>query len=135
MATARDRYEVITRLEGIGFSYNEAVSLRRVAMALSRWSERECNGEIERDETTGKPYACYEHRGLDGKWFRSRSPIADKESAAANRLGAIMAGHPELWAYQQGDPRGASLYIGRKERIPKGSEVDNCYSSFGVAVY
>ena len=44
-------------LSRAGFSYSEAQALRRIEMTLHRWAEHECNGEIERDETTGKAYA------------------------------------------------------------------------------
>lgn len=55
MNTTKAKFELISRLRELGFSYEEAAELRRIEMTLSRWSEAECNGEIERDETTGKP--------------------------------------------------------------------------------
>lgn len=48
-----DRNEVIYRLNNLGFSTTEADSLRRIAITLHNWHEKECgmdNGCIERDE-------------------------------------------------------------------------------------
>ncbi len=78
-------------------------------MTLRRWFEHECNGDIQRDETTDKPYAHVQHYYQGG--MESRYPIADRETGARKRLAAIMANYPTLTAYVQGDPRGCSLYI------------------------
>lgn len=130
MTTKKQRTEVLYRLYEMGFSASEADQLRRISMTLTRWFEAECNGEIQRDEATGIPYR-YVNPGMSDRRYR----IPDGETGADKRLNRIMEEHRELWAYRQGDPRGASLYIGRKDRIPEGSRVENCYSSFGVAVY
>jgi hypothetical protein len=53
MATQKQKFELYSRLGELGFSYDEAVQLRRIEMTLSRWSEAECNGEIERNEEKG----------------------------------------------------------------------------------
>ncbi len=37
--TAKERYEVLSRLEKAGISYEHANALRRISMTLSRWSE------------------------------------------------------------------------------------------------
>lgn len=37
------------QLQGLGFTYDEADALRRMQMTLSRWSEHECNGNIQRE--------------------------------------------------------------------------------------
>ena len=45
-------------LLNLGFTTDEAASLRRISLTLRRWYERECGddyGCIERDETTGRP--------------------------------------------------------------------------------
>jgi hypothetical protein len=49
------------------------------------------------------------------------------------RLKAIMAGHPALSYYVQGDPRGAVLYILRAGDVPEGESADSYYSR-GVVV-
>lgn len=119
--------EVVRNLARIGVSGDDAIELRRIAMTLHRWSELECNGEVERDEETGKTYYAREGR-------RSKQPCADREYGAKRRLAAIMHRHPLLTAYIQGDPRGAPLYVIERERIG-GRDIDSCYSSIGIAVY
>ena len=124
------RGECIDRLLRLGIDYDDALALRRIAMTLHLWHERECgtgSGCIERDETTGKAY-----------WLNSnnmhRSPIADREKGARKRLAKLMAKYPTLTAYIQSDPRGAALYILRPEDMIPGHSVDSYYSR-GVAVY
>lgn len=131
----RDIINLFDRLRALGFSLEECESLRRIEMTLHRWAELECgNGNnygswaIERNETTGKPYMCnYPH---DGK--SRRRPVADREKGALKRLAAIMANHPELVSYHQGDPRGCQLYIVSKSDLA-GLPVDQAYTR-GVAV-
>lgn len=125
------------RMYDLGFSYDEADQLRRIQLTLHRWSEQECGDgndhaswAIERDEVTGKPFRCvYPHNRPS-----YRTPIADREKGALRRLNALMAKHPRLWAYQQGDPRGCALYVGRLADLP-GDFLDslNSYYTRGVA--
>ena len=127
--TAKERYEVIARLEKLGIDYQTAQQLRRISMTLQRWFERECgtdNGCIERDETTGKPY------WLNATTMR-RYPIPDREKGAMARLRSIMSRLKGLVPYIQGDCRGASLYILRQEDV-KDQNIDQVYTR-GVAVY
>ena len=123
--------EMITRLTRAGIESDDAHALRRIAMTLHRWSERECNGEIERDEVTGKTYAVY---GQNGPGKISRYRTADRERGAQKRLIEIMARYPSMVAYLQGDPRGAPLYV-----IPRAQlgdrDVSAYYSSVGIAVH
>jgi hypothetical protein len=132
--TAKERAEVINRLINLGITYSHAGQLRRIAMTLRNWFERECGSEngdcIERDETTGKPFVTYEA----GAGPRKRYPIADKEAGARKRLAAIMAGYRrKLVPYVQGDCRGASLHIIRRKDA-RGQNLDQVYNR-GVAVY
>jgi hypothetical protein len=135
--TAKERYEVLSRLEKAGISYEHANALRRISMTLSRWGELECGDgndycswSIERDEVTDKPYmATYPH---DGK--SRRRPVADREKGALKRLQAIMSKYPDLLAYHQTDPRGCAVYVLRKDDVPVGSSIDSVYNR-GVAVY
>jgi hypothetical protein len=104
---------LLNDLAALGFTYAEANRLRRIEMTLSRWSTAECNGEIVRDEETGKPSR------VSGWYLRGNGPYAaypipDRETGARKQLAAIMAAHPDLWSYNQGDPRGVALYVGRK---------------------
>ncbi len=134
--TKREALEITfteNRLIGLGISREDAESLRRISMTLRRWFEKECGidgGCIERDETTNKAY-----------WLNSytmrRTPIADRETGAMNRLKAIMARYPTLRAYVQGDPRGCSLYILTHEQVwsagAQGHQIDSIYTR-GVSI-
>lgn len=119
----------------LGFSYTEATALRRIELTLQRWAEKECGDgsdwAIERDEITNKPFNCYHGNQAEGLRIK-RYAIADREAGALKRLAKIMAGHPELWSYHQGDCRGCMLYIGRKEDV-NGFNLDQVYNR-GVAV-
>lgn len=74
-------------LRALGFTQDEAESLRRISMTLQRWHELECGVEggcVERDENTGK---CYWLNSYSGR----RSPVADRETGALKRLAGILA--------------------------------------------
>ena len=121
---------MLSTIERLGITMDDALALRRISMTLHRWHEMECgfhNGCIERDESTGKTY-----------WLNSmtmcRYPIADRETGARKRLAKIMAKYPSLGHYVQTDPRGAALYILRPGDIPPGADPDSYYSR-GIAVY
>ena len=125
MSTQKAKFELFSRLQALGFSYEEAFQLRRIEMTLRRWAEQECgdgNGHaswaIERDETTNRPYkVVYPHNGKSVRY-----PIADREAGALRRLKTIVAarnarsGYSDthdnfIHAYHQGDPRGCALYL------------------------
>lgn len=121
---------MLDALRGAGISADDALALRRISMTLHRWHELECGtgtGHVERDETTGRTYWCSAR-------IDSRSPTPDRETGALKRLAAIMARYPDLTAYVQGDPRGASLYILRPGDVPEGQDVEGYYSR-GLPVY
>lgn len=105
-----NRARLLSRLAELGFTFGEAQQLRRIEMTLSRWSEHECNGTIQRDgeDGDGKPRRYWENRM--GEHVRG-SLVPDRERGALARLARIMAIHPELVSYHQTDPRGAALYI------------------------
>jgi hypothetical protein len=127
--------EVLFRLYRLGFTATEAQALRGIAMTLSRWDEVECNGDIERDEATGKPFRCWDQYTRQQVTIRRRSPVADREAGALRRLARILEAHPDLAAYHQSDPRGASLYIYPKAKMEPGQDIACWYSSIGTAVY
>lgn len=135
--SVKQRVEVIRRLQDAGISWEHANALRRISMTLHRWCELECGDgndyaswAIERDEQTGKPYMVrYPH---DGK--PRRTPVADREKGALKRLQTIMSHYPNYVAYHQTDPRGAAVYVVRKDDIPEGATLDSCYNR-GIAVY
>ena len=120
----------------LGFTHEEAASLRRISMALRRWHELECNGDVQRDERTGKTFAQY--GGGAGPFQTVR--CADHETGAKKRLLAIINaeakrhGECRYSAYIQGDPRGAALYIIRPGDVPEGGDV-SAYYSRGICVY
>ena len=133
--TAKERHEVRDRLYRIGIDFHDVEKLRRIAMQLHNWHEKECgtdHGCIERDETTGKAY-----------WLNSttmkRYPIRDMETKALARLETMMKEkYPDLIPYVQTDPRGASVYILTKKQLMYGGmkieQLDSIYSR-GTAVY
>lgn len=131
-------HEMISRVESLGVSTDDAFALRRISMTLCRWFELECGddtGCIERDEKTSKPFLM-RHYPITGK-IRAYA-IADRERGALKRLAIIMARYPELAAYVQGDPRGASLYIYRKDSPMLAASkygIESCYSSVGYPLY
>ena len=126
MSTQKSKFEPFARLQALGFTYEEAVSLRRIEMTLSRWAEAECNGDIQReDDGAGKPYRVYEHSS-NAKHY----PIADREAGALKRLAAIVTArndryntgelrlpNQEVFFYHQGDPRGCMLYLVTREQL------------------
>lgn len=121
-------------LLNLGFTTDEAASLRRISMTLRRWYELECGNDygcVERDAITDRPYMKTE-RG-------TRYPIADRETGAIKRLTGIVASRnarqPEpINYYLQTDPRGACLYILRPDDVPAGKD-PAAYYSRGICIY
>ncbi len=129
------RNECVIRLIETGIEAEDALTLRRIAMTLHRWHEYECNGNIQRDEDTGKClWFNTNARYVDPRDPRAYSNMADRETGALKRLDKLMARYPTLSAYVQGDPRGAALYILRPGDVPKGKDIEAYYSR-GIAVY
>lgn len=125
-------HETLSRL---GFTYEEAETLRRAEMTLSRWAERLCNGEIERDEKSGLTFHAWNNGTR-----RQLTRCPDRETGALKRIEAVVkarnAREPEsgpLSFYHQTDPRGAALYILRPGDVPEGKDVGSYYSR-GLAV-
>jgi hypothetical protein len=122
----------------LGLSLDEADYLRRIEMTLHRWSELECGndaGHIERDEATGKPrFFNARARFVDPKDPRAWRSIPDREKGALARLARVMARHPDLVAYHQGDPRGCALYVLRKADV-EGKDLNAHYSSGWAVCY
>ncbi len=125
---------LFSNLARLGLSPVEVSQLLRIERTLSNWSTAECNGEIERDEDTGKPIGI-SRAYLDGMSDKRREyPVADREAGALKRLAKIMQPHKRrLIAYHQGDPRGCALYILRKRDVRPGEAIDSIYYR-GVAV-
>jgi hypothetical protein len=126
-----ETYKMLDRLMELGIKGDDARALRRISMTLHSWSEEECNGTIQRDETTEKPIRWAELR--NGEHIRL-GIINDRERGAQRRLAKIMARYPELWAYKQGDPRGCALYVGKFADL-NGRTIESFYNSTGVGVF
>ena len=127
------RMEQADRLADLGLTYDEAEAIRRISMTLHRWSEHECNGNIQRDETTNRPLWFSNYHVEQAKAPKGY-PIPDRETGAIKRLDKIIAAHPGLAWYYQTDPRGAQVYVYSVDRL-EGRSIDSIYNSIGVAVY
>lgn len=144
--TQKERFALLNRLCGLGFTFEEAQALRRISMTLHRWHELECGtGEgqtswsIEREngDGTGKPYMRVQYPTRDG-YVDRKWRIADRESGALRRLARIVAARNAREAspvtpYVQGDCRGAALYVLREQDMLPGHSLD-CIYSRGLAV-
>lgn len=127
---AERQTELAYTLERLGFTRQEAESLRRISGTLRRWYEHECNGVIQRDgdNSDGAPYWVNTSTG------RRLHNAPDRERGALRRLKVIMARVPTLTAHVQGDPRGVALYILRPGDVPEGQSAGSYYNR-GIAVY
>lgn len=136
-------------LRSLGFTSDEADALRRISLTLSKWSEHECNGVIQREGETGdgRPY-----------WYnpdtsRSCGYVADRERGALKRLQNIVSERNDrtliaaggdrsdaavlrhvVTFYIQGDPRGCALYILRPGDVPEREDAGSYYNR-GISVY
>lgn len=124
---SKERTNTFQTLARLGISNNDAVTLVRASATLHTWHEHECNGAIQRDETSGRPYW---HNTISGRRI-CRTP--DRETGARKRIADVVARYPGLTAYIQGDPRGCALYILRPGDVLEGHDVASCYSR-GIAV-
>ena len=139
------RHQLLRTLQALGFTFDEAESLRRISNTLQRWHEAECNGTIQRgDDGVARGYRV-NARYLDPQDPRYWYGVPDREAGAKKRLAAILARRNEnilfdsAWprkvsAYIQTDPRGAALYILRPGDVPAGADV-SAYYTRGICVY
>lgn len=132
-ATRRARF--YDSMSKMGFTYTETETLRRAQITLHTWAEAECNGEIQRDETTDKPRRYY-GRDMDRSY-----PTADREKGALRRIDETLAARNDrepsesaLMRYHQTDPRGCALYLVPVSEL-RGQDISAVYSrGFGVCV-
>ena len=119
-------------LENWGISLNDFTALAEIEHKLQRWAERECNGEVERDEETGKCWAVNPNTG--NRWRTN-----DLETGAIKRAQEI-CNRNGGWFYHQGDPRGCQVYFWRSGE-PSGStigpdeDISQHYSTRALACY
>jgi len=135
MSTQKAKFELFSRLQNLGFTYEEAVQLRRIEMTLQRWAEAECGDSnayaswaIERDGNTGKPFKVVQSHYTGGSKER-RWQVADRESGALKRLKVIVDARNLrattdneadnfILPYHQTDPRGCMLYLVKRSDLP-----------------
>jgi hypothetical protein len=150
MSTQKQKFELFLRLQSLGFTYEESQQLRRIETTLRRWAEAECNGDIQRDEKTGKPYRPSRTSSM---FTVGGYAVADREAGALKRLAAILyarnvrtrAAHPDqseagkfardsadVLHYHQTDPRGCALYLLTRPQLD-GKPIDQVYNR-GLAV-
>lgn len=126
MSMSNHRQATLTTLARMGIRDDDARALCRAERVLHTWAEHECNGAIQRDDDTGRPYW---YSTVTGKrWGRT----SDREAGALKRVQAI-TGRYGLGFYHQTDPRGCALYLIRPGDVPAGADVSGYYSR-GVAV-
>lgn len=163
--TAKERAQVMDRLQSAGISYADACQLRRIALTLRRWFELECGDsndvaswsivrghgakrEFYRDPATQAPAwrtvkeFKYDDTGKPyiEKHYHNENKarytnIPDRETGARKRLAVILAKYPALHAYIQTDPRGASLYILTDKQLAYYNQPIDSIYNNGVAVY
>ena len=107
-----------------GISQQDYKALALEEHRLQRWSEQECNGEIERDDVTGK---VYRHNG-DLRW---RTP--DKEAGSVKRCEEIAASYG-LKFFHQTDPRGCQVHVYRESDL-NGSDIRSVYPTQAHAIF
>lgn len=130
---AERKFKLLTRLQAMGFSYDEAQQLRRIEKTLHKWAEDECNGDIQRDERDNRPFRVHGYNaGL--VWRETRVAIADREAGALKRLKAIVdarntraatdhtAPYVPVHAYHQTDPRGCTLHLVKASDLPNSTD-------------
>ena len=132
---SKARIESLIRLDRLGVNGLDASKLLRASALLRTWYEHECNGVIQRDESSGKTYW---HSALTGKRLY---PTPDRETGTIKRVQQIAAKYG-LLAYIQSDPRGCSLYLYKPTALEEYSarngytaDIDAVYSSIGIPVY
>lgn len=111
--------------------------LCRIEHTLQRWSEKECNGEIQRDDD-GTPRRYIADRYGDPT--RKGPVIPDAEAGAIKRAKAI-ANRNGGWFYHQTDPRGCQVYFWRSADLLERTGGDGSrsiaefYSTVALACY
>ena len=103
----RNHERTLIALARLGIGYDDARALCRAERTLHAWAEHECNGAIQRDEVTDRPYWHSTHDG------RRLGRTSDRERGARDRAARILAAYDGLVPYFQTDPRGCALYVSR----------------------
>ena len=122
-----ERYSVAVNRYGISRQDYKALALEE--HRLQRWSEQECNGEIQRDDETGTPYRFY--GGVT--CGESRYVIPDKEAGSIRRCEEIAASYG-LKFFHQSDPRGCQVHVYRESDL-QGSDIRSVYPTQAHAIF
>ena len=122
-----ERFNVAINRYGISQQDYKALALEE--HRLQRWAEQECNGEIQRDDETGKPIRVFTWDGYE----RTRYVIADKEAGCLRRCEEIAASYG-LKFYHQGDPRGCQVHVYRESDL-QGSNIRQVYPTQAHAIF
>ena len=100
-------------------------------MALHSWAEKECNGEIQREDESGRPrryslsqYGAFTERG--GFIVDSEAHYLKEAKRHAKAAG--------LKVYRQGDPRGCSLYVYKQSDLDEAMARNEIYSRPGMGI-
>lgn len=136
MNKAERQQRMLNRLMELGFSYRQSDSLRRIEQTLHTWSVHECNGTIERDDETGRPYWSREGQRIGATSDRERGALKRAQEIINSRNNhlrqEIQAGQAKpIRMFHQGDPRGCSLYLYSVDDL-NGLSIDFCYDSRGT---
>ena len=107
--TIRDRARYAERVAGAARNYGMDEASYRVLASINhrlvRWFGRECDGDIARDDETGKVYGYSQDRSQRYRINDTETAGRKQAKAIANRLGG--------WIYFQTDPRGCAVYFFR----------------------
>ena len=120
---------ILQTMKERGFDYDEITALLRASNTLSRWNERECNGEVQVDDSGKAERVWYDNKGT-----RHGYTIPNREASTLKRVETILSKHPGHFYYYQGDPRGCALYLFKPGDIKEGERIDSLYSSRGLAL-
>ena len=118
-------------IQKLGLSAYRWNQLRRAEMALHSWAEKECNGEIQREDESGRPRLYY--RSRYGVFTERGGFIVDSEAHYLKeaKRHAKAAG---LKIYHQGDCRGCSLYLYKQSDLDQALARDEIYRRKGMGI-
>ena len=121
-----ERYNVAVNRYGISRQDYKALALEE--HRLQRWSEQECNGEIQRDDETGKPFRHWPNQPT-----MSPVPTPDKEAGSIRRCKEIAESYG-LKFFHQTDPRGCQVHVYRESDL-QGSDIRSVYPTQAHAIF
>ena len=123
-----ERYNVAVNRYGISRQDYKALALEE--HRLQRWSEQECNGEIQRDDETGIPFRCI---GFGYTATGNAYVIPDREKGCIRRCEEIAASYG-LKFFHQTDPRGCQVHVYRESDL-QGSDIRSVYPTQAHAIF